>query len=1016
MKITQISIHQPVLAIMVILAFVTFGLVAFLGLPIDLMPNIELPFVSVQAIYPGAGPEEIETAVVKPIEEQLTTVSGIKNITAFCAEGLGFLFVEFNLGVNPDIASIDVKDKIDAILFKLPRDLQKPVVSKFDMNSQPILDVAMTASMPPLELRHIADKQIKEDLVRIPGVAAVAITGGREREIRINLRKEKLDALGLSVTAVASMIGAQTVDIPGGQVTGDRKEYTVRIKGQFESLHQISDLRIPVSRPGGPSMSVPLSALGAVEDAYKEVRQGARFNGRNSVGISIQKRPDANTVEVADRCAKALREIEAKLPVGSKLSIVRDRSDFIRTSVNDMYSNVAIGILLTSILLLLFLHDVRLTLIAAITIPASLIVTFMFMQMLGFTINVITLMSLAISVGTLVTNAILVLENIVRHRRMGNAINEASLKGTTEIAVAVIASALTNVAVFVPIATMQGITGQIFKALGLTITAATIISLALSFTLAPLMASKLLGRTGLQFKFAWFEVFLSWLERRYVYLLQTALAHKVRVIVSTVLLLFTSFFAARFVGSEFFPSTDAGLVDISVEMPSGTSLSATDRVLQTVETRVSKIPELVDVYSSLGGSGTSSGVNFGAVTLRLKDAKQRKRSTKEVIGDIRPMLADIPDARFTAKEMSTMGGGGNQADIQVEVTGDDMDKILRLTDSVMALARTIPGVADIQRSWKEAKPEIQFVPDRMRMDEYGMNVAMLGFFVRNALTGSEAAVYRETNDEITMRVQYGESDRNSLDAIENISIPTMRGIVPVKALAKVVYRGGAANIDRKNRQRLVTVTANVTKGASGTKAAELQKLTKRIQVPSGYRIYFGGQQEMMAESFGALGKATLLAILLTFMVLAGTLESLVLPLFIMITIPLGFIGVISALLITGKSISMISLMSMIMLIGVVVNNAILVIDYSMMRMKDGLSSHDAMMDACKTKFHAILMMNLAIVTSSIPAALQSASIQAPFAITAIGGVAVSTLMTLFVIPAMVTAYLGRKGRKTANPA
>jgi HAE1 family hydrophobic/amphiphilic exporter-1 len=1011
---------------MVILALVVFGIVSFLKLPVDLTPNVEFPFVTVQSIYPGAGPEELETSVIKPIEEQMTTVSGIKNITGFCSEGVGFSLLEFNLGVDPDLAAIDVKDKIDVILYKLPKDLKKPVISKFDINSQPILYLALTGPQNPDILRRLADKGVKERLVRINGVASIDIAGGLEREIQINLHKEKLEALNLSYMQVIQMVGAQSANIPGGRLSGNLKEYTVRIQGEFLTIDEIANIRIPVagkSSGGGQNggggappavLYIPLSKIADVEDTYKEVRQKAYFSGKNSVGLAIQKRPDANTVKVADDIFKALEEIRTSMPEGVSVDIAVDRSEMIRTSVNDMYINVLIGIVLTSAMLLFFLGDWRITIIAAITIPASVIITFMGMQYFGFSLNIMSLLALAISVGTLVTNSIIVLENIARHRDMGNTVPEAAEKGSSEVAVAVIASALTNIAVFVPIANMEGITGQFFKQLGLTIVLATVASLFLSFTLVPLLSSRILKSnadkerlklnmlTGLLNNMtSFFNTILESTRTFYLNILDWCLTNRK----------LTSLFVAIFffgtiriigpqLGSEFFPAGDYGIIDIALEMPSGTSLNETDRAVIKIEEKLSVLPEIKSVYTTLGGSGQTQGVNYGSLSIRLKDAKYRTRTTKNVLDAMRPLLSDIPDASITIKEGQAMGGGQSEGDVSCEITGDDMHEILRIQDTVISLAKTITGLVDIKSSWKSAKPEMKFVPDRLRLDEYGVSVVMLGLYVRNALSGNDDAVYRENNDEFRIRIQLAEIDRNSIDAIENLPIPTQRGIVPLKSLCKVYYEGGAANINRKNRQRLVTITANVSEGAKGTKAAELQKLTDALTLKSGYKVFYGGQQERMQETFGSLIQAMVLAILLTYMALAAILESMLLPIYIMVTIPLGLIGVMLALFITGKNLSMISMMSMVMLIGVVVNNAILIIEYAMELIKGGMEPRKAVYEACSTKFKAVIMMNLAIVLSSMPQAFQSNSIQAPFAITVMGGIAVSTVLTMLFIPSL----------------
>ncbi|MBL8027195.1 MAG: efflux RND transporter permease subunit [Fibrobacteres bacterium] len=1036
----SLSIRKPIAIIMVILALIVFGIVGFINLPVDLTPNVELPFVTVQALYIGAGPEELETSVIKPIEEQMTTVSGIKNITSFCSEGVGFSFLEFNLGVDADLASIDVKDKIDAILYKLPKDLKKPVISKFDMNAQPIIYLALTGSQSPDVLRRLADKGVKESLVRINGVASIDITGGLEREIQVNLYKEKIEALNLSYMQIVSMVGAQSANIPGGHLSGSLKEYTIRVQGEFSSINDIANIMIPVAgkaaggggQGGGGTpppavLYIPLSRIAEIEDTYKEVRQKAYFGGKNSVGLAIQKRPDANTVQVADDIFKALDEIRGNMPEGVSVEIAVDRSKMVRDSVNDMYTNVLIGIVLTSVMLLFFLGDWRITIIAAITIPVSVIITFMGMDAFGFSLNIMSLLALAISVGTLVTNSIIVLENIARHRDEGLSVIDASVKGTSEVAIAVIASALTNIAVFVPIANMEGITGQFFKQLGITIVLATVASLFLSFTLVPLLSSKILKakstngdsdsgnifirllKTGQNF----LQTILAAARSVYLVILDWCLNYRKTTGLLVVILFFGTLigFGSQ-LGSEFFPAGDYGIINIKVEMPSGTSLEETDKTLGKIEGKLNSISAINTVYSALGGSGQTQGVNYASLSVRLKEPEDRTVTTKEVVAAIRPMLTDLPDANITIKEGSAMGGGNqSEGDISCEVTGDDMNEILRIQDSVISLAAAVPGLVDIKSSWKSAKPEMKFIPDRMRLDEYGISVAMLGMNVRYALSGNEDAVFRENNDEYRIRIQLAENDRNSIDAIENLPIPTQRGIVPLKALCKVSYEGGAANINRKNRQRLVTISANVSEGSVGKKAAELQQLTGSIPLKAGYKIGFGGQQEMMKDTFGSLIQAMVLAILLTYIALAAILESLRMPIYIMVTIPLGLIGVILALFLTGKNLSMISMMSMVMLIGVVVNNAILIIEYAMELIKGGMEPRKAVHEACNIKFNAVIMMNLAIVLSSLPQAFQTNSIQAPFAITVIGGIAVSTILTMLFIPSL---YLSTQKVKPLN--
>jgi HAE1 family hydrophobic/amphiphilic exporter-1 len=999
MLLTRMSVKRPIMMVMIVLAFVIFGLLSFTRLPIDLMPDVEFPFVTVQTVYQGAGPAEVESAVVKPLEEELSTLNDLKNITAFCRENVGFILLEFNLGVDPDLAAIDVKDKVDGILYQLPADLEKPVISKFDINAESIINLAVTGDGSLQDLRKMAEDEVKAQLLKIRGVASIDITGGLEREIHVNLEKKRLDSLDLSIFQVISVIARQTADIPAGYVNSRFREYTVRVKGEFENLDEIASLQIPAA--GGP---VKLSSIARVEDAYREVREKARFNNENSVGLAVFRRPDANTVGVAKEVFEAVDRLNTQLPSGYSIGTAFNRSEFIEDSVNDTYSSMGLGILLTALILMLFLHDLKLTLIAGISMPASIIITFIGMQLLGFTLNIVTLMALAISVGILVTNSIVVLENIMRHRNEGMEIRRAAETGTNEIMVAIVASTLTNIAVFLPIATISGITGQFFKSLGLTIAIATVVSLVLSFTLTPLMASRIIRsrETGREVRMNRFDRIFDQLRLKYLAVLDRAIRYKFLAFLAVLVLLFVSLVILfPRLGAELFPQADRGLFTIDLEMPPGTMLEVTDNALKEIEMRVSGFPEVKTIYSSIGGSEIDGGVTIGQVLVQLVELSERERTTGEVINALRPLLSDIPDASVIVKEQTMLGGGGGGSDIEAEIAGDHMDGILELSGRVRELAESITGLTDVRLSWREARPEVKLLPDRMRMDEYGVTVADMGGNMRYCMSGKEVAVYREEEDEYDIRVQYSEEDRDALDEVEDITVPTSKGFVPVKSLADVVYGTGAAGIDRKNKQRMITVMANVARGATGTKTGELKQLTDELELRPGYSIHYGGQQEILQESFSSLTIAAMLAIVLTYMVLAGILESLLQPFIIMVTLPLGAIGVIWALFVSGNSISMISFMSVIMLIGIVVNNAILIIDYAHTRRREGDSPVEAVTAACGVKFKAILMMNLAIILAMIPQAAGLGSggeIRAPFAITAIGGVVVSTLLTLFIIP------------------
>ncbi len=998
MFLIRLSVKRPLLMIMLILALAIFGVIAFYNVPVDLMPEIESTYISVQTNYTGASPQKIETAVIKPIEEQLSTIKNVKNITSVTSEGTGYIIVEFNIGVDPDIAAIDVQNKIDAILFELPDDMKRPIICKYDINNQPVLNLALTGFHSPERLRLIAEKNIKDRLLKISGVTHIFITGGRQREIQVNLRKARLDALNLSVKSVAEIISSQAADISGGYVTGNRKEYTVRVLGQFESIDQIKNIGIPVNSKTGEAV-VPLHTIADVVDTFKEIRELTRFNSQNSVGLSIYKRSDANIVNLSRAVKEIVDKFNSEMNDGTVLNVALDRAEYVRDTVKEIYVNILLGLGFIIAMMILFLGNFKVTITAALTVPLSILITFIGLQIFEFSSNLMTMTGLAISVCTMVTSIIVVLENILRHRNSGIPVMEATIMGAGEVLTAVMASVLTNIAVFLPVLYIQGITGQIFRSLGFTVVFTSVASLFLSFTLVPMMASLLLK--GKNSGMGWMGRVFHLLENSYISLLKRIIKYRfLTVLMILVLVIVTVIKIVPKLEMEFCPGGDEGLISINIEMFSGTSMKETDRVLLNIEKRLSEIPEIHSIYSSLGGHGTNAGVNFAELTLQLKNHHARSRTAKEIANVIRSMLSDIPDASIIVKDLNSIGDMTGECDISVEISGDQMHQILSLADTVKSLIESVSGLVDSRISWKEARPEIAIIPNRQLLDEYGIFVLNMGQDIRNSITGNEADVFWDESDKHTVRVQYSPEDRNTIDAVENISIETSKGNIPVKVLAEMKQDVRAVNIIRKNRQRLVTVMANVSSGKIGKKNAELKSLIDKIDVPSGCSIHYGGKQEKMNGSKRTLFFAMILAIVLTFMILTGCIESVLQPFLVMVTLSLGLIGVFWTLFLTGQNISMVTLMSTIVFIDVVVNNTILLINYAYRKQKEGIGRLDSIVDACRVKFNVILMVNLAIVLVLLPLALSESSIGKPFALTAIGGIIVSTTMTLFVAPAM----------------
>ncbi len=1020
MSISGISIRRPLMMIMIILAISMFGVVGFLALPIDKMPSVDFPFITVQTIYPGASPDQIEENVVKLIEEQVSTISGIKNLTSYCLESVGYIILEFNSDIDANIAAIDVKDKIDQILVNLPDDLEKPIISKFDPFDEPIVSLAVTGDCSPEELRQLVDNELKDRFAQISGVAKVDVRGGREREIHVNLNTEKMAAHNLTIFQVTTLLTAQNFSIPGGYLTGERKEYSIKVDGEFNSLEDIKNLQIPVYKSYGrhqQKYEIRLSEVAEVIDGYKEIREMARFNGKETVQITITKSSDANASATADKILKKIEDINSSFPEGYKIDVIENTSIFIKNTVNDTYGNIVTGIVLTALILLLFLFDWRLAIIAAVTMPVSLIMAMVGVTAMGFTLNMITLMALTISVGVLVTNSIVVIENVVRHRNTGQDVRVAAQEGSDEIFMSVLASTLTNLAVFIPIASMTGMIGSVFKSLGLTIVFATLASIFLSFTLTPLMASRMLKQKKVDYNNSdqsnVVDRLLGRLDKAYEVLLGKILNHKTFQVIAVVgvfgFFMFTMIIITPKLGSEFAPDMDEGIAVIDLEMPSGTPFNETQKQIFKIEELMKDQTDLIAISSSIGGTGINSGVHIGTVKIQYVPENDREETIFEKVNNIRPMLAEIPDAQISVASSGGIADAG-QGDIVIEVKGLKMDKIIDLSEEVIRIVENSSNIASVKSSWKGEKPEILITPDRERLEHYGLSpnlaqattIQMLGAMLRYNITGDKQAVFKEKGEEYPIRVSLEESSRKTVKDIETMQILTPRGPVPLKAIASVKYSGGISSITRKDRQRMVELTVNMSGGNVGKKISELTEKFNKIDMEDGYEIDFAGDQDMQKETFSQLGLAAFLAVALTFMLLVALLESITMAIVIMLTIPLGLIGVIWSLFLTGNSISMISLMSVVMLIGIVVNNAILLIDYARhQRIKTHISAKEAIVKAAGIKLKAIIMSNLAIIISMLPMALalgSGGSFRAPFAITAIGGVLASTIFTFFIIP------------------
>ncbi|MDP8255741.1 MAG: efflux RND transporter permease subunit [Candidatus Alcyoniella australis] len=1029
----RIAVRRPVLTSVFILLFLVLGYQSYSRLALELTPEIDLPFVIIQTIYPGAGPKEVETQVTKRIEDEAATIADLKQMTSSSRESLSMVFLEFEMDVDVDIKAIEVKDKIDAILYQLPDDVEKPSIQKFDFTAMPVIELAVSSSRSLSETYFITDNVIKDRLATAPGVGNIELIGGHQREIRVAVHKDLLRAYGLSLSTVQMLLGAENLNVPAGRIIQGADEYSIRMVGEFESLEQIRQMTIPLNSGG----VVRLRDVADVIDSYEEPRSSARYaarqlledgslgvlpEARDTVSVSIIKKSGANTVATAEGVYAVLEELETILPPDFTVDIAVDYSTYIQDSVRDVTQNIIIGILLTSLLLFIFLHDIRSTIIVAVTMPAALVATFILIDFAGFTLNIISMMGLGIAISTLVTNSIIVLESIARHIEMKKPPDEAAIQGTTEVAVAVLASTLTNVVVFTPIAFMSGIVGQFMMQFGLTVVFATLFSLLMSFTLTPMMASRMLRASKEQHEHihwfgATFDRVLDELRNDYRRMLGWALRHRWAIIAGSLAVFVFGVFMFSFVGKEFFPEGDEGMATVQLKLPAGTSLEQTENVLDEIDRTVREnVPELDKTLITVGGRG--SGVERGQISLDLGKAEQRQRGVKQIVNELRPKLASIPAAEITVR-IGEGNEAGSEADVTLEVLGNEFNEVKRVSEEVLEATRGIDGLVDARTDLELGKPEFAFMPDRDQLSRYGLTSGQLGMTLRSSYEGVVASRYRERGEEFDIRVQLAKADRDNVDSLSDLFISTPMGYVPIGQLGQISLTRAESEIRRKDRQRVISVLANISQGKLGDMENAIRERTAGIDMGDA-RLNFGGISEIMAESFQSMISALLLAIILTFMVLAGIQESVVHPFTVMVTLPLGAVGAAVALFLGGVSLNMMSMMAIVMLVGIVVNNAILIFDYTKQLRDKGMKAQEALVEAAATRLRAIIMMNLAIAISIAPQAMagSGSEFRAAIAVVTMGGVLVSAVFTLFLLPVLYTIFdrLTIQGRREHREA
>lgn len=1039
MWLTQISIRRPFFILMIVCALMVLGYQSLRRMPVALFPKVDIPYITIITVYPGAGPEEVEIKISKIVEDAVSSVSNIKSVKSMSYENMSVVLMEFKVGTSLDVAGSDVREKVEAIKINLPKDAYSPTVSKVDIGAIPVVYLGMSGKRTAQEIRKIVDDIVKDRLSKIPGVASVGISGGEIREIQVLVDKERLKAYNITILQVLQFLQAGNISLPAGSVKEERKEYSVRLVGEYKNVKDIEEQRIFVQNPDPRQQGVAfvkIKEIAEVKDTTKERDTYARLNKKESVGITVVKQSDANTIQVADGVKEELKQLKKELPSDIEVGISWDQSEFIKDALNEGYKHLLLGSLFAILIVFLFLHNLRATFIIATAIPTSIVATFIPVYFMGFNINMIVILAFALAVGILVDDSIVVLENIHRHLKNGETPEDAAFNGRTEIGLAAISITLVDVVVFVPIAFMPGIVGQMFKAFGLTVATATLFSLFMSFTLTPMLASRWFKREiggdeeqkGLLAPiFKKFDAFYDALDERYRKLLHWALGHKLTVIIIGILSLVVVLPLTGKLGFQFTPEMDQGQFSITLEMPSGTSLKKTNEIAGEIEDFLSnrkKYPEVENIYTTVGGSstggiigGSSSGSEIVSISVKLVDYKKRERTTQQIVDETRNKLNFLPDAKISITSAS--GFGGSESPIEIELTGENMQELNEVAQNVKNVLMKTPGCIDVDTSWKIGKPEMQAKVNREKTIDLGLTTAQIAMALRYSVEGNTDLKFREGGDEYEIRVQLRDVDKDNISDVGDIVVGNKLGVpVLLKDVADMSFTSGPTKIDRKNRQRMVLVTSNLKEGyAAGNVQREIDKKLKNVDLKN-VALHYGGMIEQMGESFGDLLSALSVAILLIYMVMVALYNSLLYPLVVMFSLPLAIVGAIIALVITGKTLSIVTMIGMIMLVGLVAKNAILIVDYTNTLRGRGYKIDDAIKEAGPTRLRPIIMTTLTMIFAMLPTAIATGGgggFRAPMAIAVIGGLIWSTMLTLLVIPVVYTlfdAFARKLGFKT----
>ena len=1021
MKLAELCIRRPVFATMLVMLFVVLGAVSYVRLGVDLYPNVDFPIASISTTLKGASVEEVETRVTKPIEEAVNQIQGIDELSSQTKEGLSRVLVQFQLERDGADAAQDVRDKVAIVMAQLPQDVDPPIVVKFDFDASPIMRIAVSGDRDPRELTEIARKRIKEDIETISGVGSVTIIGGEERAVQIYVDTDKLDAYDLSIGQVRRALAAQNIEVPGGRIDQGSRELVLRTMGRLPRVEDFNDLIVGTlgERP------VMLRDIATVVNGSEEARSYADLDGHPAVTLEVRKQSGSNSVAVVERVKHRLKELEEVIPPDIRYQVIKDQSRFIVKSIEEAEFHLLLGAILVALSTLLFMGDIRSTLIAAVAIPTSIVSTFTALWMLGFTINNLTLMGLILSVGIVIDDAVVVLENIYRRiEEKGERPFEAAINGTREIGLAVMATTLSLVVIFLPIAFMSGRTGRFFNEFGITTAVAILFSMLISFTLTPMLCSRFL-KVKKGHKSAKDRAFYRAIDRGYGWALEFSLRHRWVVVVAAILTVYATGPLFRAVGKDFLPRDDQSEFEITVQTPEGYTLERSTKAIQELSRRVGTLRgvehTLVTIGDTTGLVGAGEGdVTTGAIYVRMKELDDRDFSQLDVMADARKVLAEYPDLRTSVQSVNLFGGGGQRmSDFEFDLVGPEIEKLEQYSNSIMEEMRKTPGFVDVDSTLALRKPEIRVNIDRKKAADLGIRVEDIAATLRTLVGGEPVTKYKEADEQYDVWLRASLPNRDDPHAIYNLAVARANGeLVRLSNLVTLDEARGPAQIDRFSRQRKVTIVANLDHLPLGDAVKKVNEIAAQLDLPQLYGIRYANRAKSLAETGTNFAIAFLLSVLFMYMILAAQFESFLHPITIMLSLPLSIPFALLSLILLNETLNIYSILGLFMLFGIVKKNGILQVDYTNTLRAEGMPRDEAIITANHVRLRPILMTTVMLVLGMIPIALgrgPGAASRASMANVIVGGQTLCLLLTLLVTPVAYSLFddLGRFLRTSA---